>query len=1010
MLKKESKVGCWFCVVVFCLSTVAVFAEDKVLFQDDFDSYNVKNWGSKPAHSITLKDGMLIDKPKRGQVFLASIKKFRNVTLEARLKFNNIGPNIFYYLGFQSVKPWVYDMCWITIQDSSVSANTRKAGQESLPQQAGYVESNKWYVLKIVREKTKVEFFLNDKLIAETENPDFIPDAKMPIFLSANTLKDEQGLAELEIDWVRITGEIEKAKKTAKKKESAFSFSTQLGRPEAGIIKVTPGKILMENDHYICQLSFADGLKWDRVFNKDTDKSYLFEDDNCAIFKVFWKKRMLESTDFDFKNINLWEENGSRILQIDLRYPKYKLEAVLKILSDKSQQSLWSLKFKNNSDNAVKLQPIFPLLGRLAIAGNLEETRYFFPWRGGIVGKIDCELMYEYGCLAWMQVISVFNQDLETGIYTYPEDSTGGFKGLTIKKSTANPKDIIRHNELLQHLEVPKADVFDFEQGLGFAYYYPGKQIPAGGEYSLPKTVISIYQGTWKEPLKDYSRWVHTWYKPLDRPQWIMNCFSFLPRHEKGFYSEKEKRYIASDFTTPATHIQQWAYWQNYPVDANGNRAGGTGLNKTRAGEFGYSQHRGGLKTFKEEVQKIQAKGTRFSIYYDHRFLCSETEIAKKHGKEWAAMSEPGTYLDLGIYGRTGIDGWSECFYEPNAWADYVAQNCGRIVRETGMDCIYLDELPLLFPCYNDEHLHYRQDQMGFSIERMQQHMTKARDAMRAENPEAVLMTEHAGSDYFTQFIDCSWVQTFYPQGFPFAAKYFDENSLHYFRFCFPEFKLAAWYDDDCVGQTEYRSNRCLFNGIGRFGLQGRAAQVMKENGDAFASLKPEPLVETKIRNVLANKFPTAGKTVYTIYNKTEKAIDKEIIEVDSKKGYHFVEMLYDNDIKSTLAPAESKEVLKLQIKSNDVVCVGQLPQILQTKQQGKKLMISLNRDVKNATLAAFLNEDTSHFGLKDAKIIALKNGRAVVNPRKLFGGSGKLILKLFQGEILLDEMIVQAK
>jgi len=811
-------------------------------------------------------------------------------------------------------------------------------------------------------------------------------------------------IAYVEIDWIKITGKNLGGGVAAQKKKQKLNFDKQIGKPGESFIRVDGEKVHLENKHYICELSLEYGLKWSRMFNKAIGKKCLSKDDNNPVFMLVGKDLSLDSDDFAINDVTVVEKGGTKRLELLLTNAERKLDCVVAVKIDSSDKMLWSLKIKNDSTEAIKLQPVFPILSRLNIGGDMDDTDYFFPWRTGVVGSVDCDLAHEYGGLAWMQVISVFNPRLQGGVYTYPKDGTGIFKGLLFKKASSNPIDIIRHTENINQFEMPRADILEFDEGAGLAYYYLSKEIAAAEELALPETVVSIYRGTWKEPLKDYSTWAHTWYKHVDTPQWFKDCYNVICRHPFQFYSKEKKKYIVSDELLGNEDVFQWAFWHDH--QDRDDLPFVQQIEKFQAGDFEYHKQRGGLKAFKEEIEQIQNKGFRFTIYINHRFCFYKTKTGQKHAKEWAAVYDPGG-KELATHGGPN-DKYVMCFYEPNAWADYIAQTCGRIVRDTGMDGIYLDELALPRVCYNLQHTHNRERKNIMPLDLFVQHIKNARDAMRKENPEAILMTEHAGSDYFSQFYDGSWTQTFC-MGFPFSEKHFDENSLIYFRFCFPEFKLAAW---GALGDGQHRT---FFNGIGFDFNNGnksysrKVGQVFKENGDAFASLKPEPLIETKVKKVLANKFPTAEKTVYTVYNKNEKPINAVIMEVDAKQGYHFVEMVYDEEVKSALNPSETKQALKLQIKADDVICIGRLPQIIQTIQQDGNIIISLKKNIKDARLVAYLDKDTS--GLlddKDARPIELTEGLAIINPEKLFGRKGKLILKLMQGNHLLDEVITE--
>ncbi|MBI4245134.1 MAG: hypothetical protein HY606_13670, partial [Planctomycetes bacterium] len=373
-------------------------------------------------------------------------------------------------------------------------------------------------------------------------------------------------------------------------------FTAQLDTPEQTHIRIIEGSIIIENRHYLCEISSVKGLQWSKMFNKAAESDYLLSDDTSSLFQIFVKRICLYSTDFTVTEIKLSEQGNDKSVKVFLTCASKSIDAVLTITSDNSPQILFSLSIKNQSNDTIKLQPIFPVLARVAIDKNLENTHYFYPWRSGIVGSIDCEHTEEYGNCAWMQVISLFNPFSGTGLYVYPKDKTGGFKGLMLKKSSPTSETVIRQAEIVLLLEMPKRGVFDFEEGTGLAYYYPEREIQPGREYILPETVISIYRGDWKEALRDYSAWAHTWYKHVDTPQWFKNCFNYIIGQPHIFYSEKEKKYITSENLKGSEHILQWSFWDDYEERPNLNYSQ---FARYRPGDFNYHQKRGGLKVFK---------------------------------------------------------------------------------------------------------------------------------------------------------------------------------------------------------------------------------------------------------------------------------------------------------------------------------------------------------------------------------------------------------------------------
>ena len=607
-----------------------------------------------------------------------------------------------------------------------------------------------------------------------------------------------------------------------------------------------------------------------------------------------------------------------------------------------------------------------------------------------------------------MQVIAAYSPARGCGVYVYPEDSSGRPKGLVLKKESGSKNDYVRFSEVTLPLESPQRELFELDEGISFGYYYLRRTLRPGGIFTCPATVVRVYEGTWREPLRDYAQWAHTWYRHVPTPQWFKDCYTFIPVHASGFYSKEKQRYIASENLKGGEHIQQWAYWEDH-VEIPREKLEFP-LQGMQAGDFEYHRARGGLRAFREEIQRIQQKNTRHSVYIDHRFCWRETETAKRHCPAWAAMYKPGQYA---CYAKPG-DQWVMPFYERSEWAGYVADVCGRLVRDTGMDCIYLDELGIAFPDYNPEKSPLREDGAPVSTRLLAECITNVRDAMVKENPGAALMFEHAGSDWLSQFVDGSWAQTFHSIGFGFSEKHYDENSLLYFRFCFPEFKLAEW------GESDDGPRRCLFNGVGidwnncnqAWNKEGRqyvirAGQVFRECGDAFATLKPEPLVPTLVPDVLANAFPVEDAAVYTLYNKRDNSIEGAVIDVPARDGCHYVELVHDEPVTHADAPG-GRHRLSLRLRAKDVVCVAQLATRINARRQGDKVLVSAPALRVNERLLAFLELDDSHLHEHEGHEIEFTDGKGTFSVRDTFGRTGKLILKLFHGYHLADELVVR--
>lgn len=996
-------------MTVYLLGISLCFGEELV-WKDDFSSYNQNIWGSQTESSISVNNGNVTINPPQGQANLVSIKKIENASLEMRVKFDKISSDstIFYYLGFQSVVPWAENVCAFIVQDGGITAWVQKVGETGVHQQVAEAKAGIWYTFKIIWRPESVIFSIDDKVVYIFDKPEQIPDVSIPVFVGANSLRksNAQPAPELVVDGLELVAMQNSEISTSKivQKASRINWNKCVGDPNSTFIIANGQKIVLENSTMSCELSCENGISLTRLYNKVMEEECFAKEGAPEVFKIQGKRFLLSSKDFEVNDIQVSENVRDKQIRLKLINEKNKIETNLLISLGDTGHMTWTLSMKNNSAQKIKLKPIFPILNNINIAANAKQNYYFYPWRTGIVGKTNCDLSSEYGGLAWMQVIAIFNPDVQSGIYIYPQDDTGAIKGMLFKKMSSDKSSFVKHNELIVQHEVPREDVFEPNDGIGLAYYYLDKEIAADESYQLPPTVIALYRGNWKEPLKDYSDWAHTWYKHVNTPQWFYDCFSFVNQHPTSFYDEKQKKYCVSEKLAGNEQIFQWAFWDDYQEmpDLPFNQQ----IEKFQSGDFEYNKHRGGLNTFKQEIESVQGNGARVTLYINHRFCFYKTKTGQKHA-DWAAVYDPGGAP--ATYGGPN-DKWVMCFYDPNAWADYITSTCARVVKDTGIDGIYLDELALPRACYNQEHYHNKTLKQTIPISLFIDNIVKARTAIRNSNPDAILMTEHAGSDYFSQFFDGSWAQTFY-SGFPFSEKYFDENSLNYFRFCFPEFKQAEW------GPSSDGPHRCFFNAIGfdwgngDTGYLRKISKVLKENSDAAASKNPEPLVETKAKGVLANKFSVPQKTIYTIYNKSGKSQSGEIIEVEMRDNYHWVEVLYDNEVEIRQELVKIKNVLSAKVNDGDVICLTQLPCIIKPHLKENKIDVELVKSVPNSVLMVYGNEDSSHCTKNSGIELLVIDNHACIDTTKFPAETKKIIFKLISNSgLLIDEAVVELK
>lgn len=984
-----------------CLCSHARAEDNGLSFRDDFDAYRQDIWNETLGkggvlvssgswmRDISVENGVLEIRPPYSQQFLSSNLEYVSATFEVKVAFEKLSGAvpIFYYLGFQSTT----DACYFMVQDSALVAVITKAGKNRVAQTCGSVEAGKTYTLKIERRANSIEMFVDGNSVYKTSDANNLTDAPMPVYLAANTQRpaDKDGkndyatAAHAKIDFVEV-------------KELA---ETSANAPAGGAPSplVQERTVTIENDKYLASLSLDKGVSWIKLVNKSTGVDYMAGLSGARpIFAIDEDGRRLSSEDFvveDLKN-----SGGDHVIRLVNKDKGIK--ATLTVKSGQGDAFHLGLEVENAGSNARELQTTFPIIGPLSMGGAVRDASYFFPWRTGITGKVDCRLTHEYGNLAWMQVVSMQDAAGKNGLSIFPEDNTGRIKGIHLLKLSGTAP-LIKHTENVYHF-TPRSP-FAFREGLGLSYYYVPRNLAVNEKQVFPSTRLTVYEGGWRRALDDYKAWTRQWYSHVKTPEWFYRVYTLAPKHPPKFWSPTEKKYVNAERDRGHEDMIQWAYWHEYK-DRSANPSKNV-LENAEYGDYEYNESRGGLKTFVEEIRKLQAKGIRFSVYTDPRFCWQNSKIGLAKGKDWAAMYTPGNY---GFY-ATPDDKWMTSLYEPNGWADYYADMCARIIRDTGMDGIYLDELMIAFPNYNPAHTIYHEGEAPVPVKLLAKNVTKIRDAMQREKPDTIVMVEHAGSDFMTQFVDGSWVQTFYPHAFPFSEQVFDENSLLYFRFLFPEYKMVEY------GGGLDAPRRSLFNGVGvdynsyfddpekfatQIALIEKFRPVFHEVADAFAGKNPEMLVPTLHERLLANRFTAGDKQVYTLYNKSGKTVDGAAFRVPSKEGHHLVELIGDTELVAKPVDDVQLEV-SLDLPTASVAVVAVLPKLIELKRDGDGFAISVKKLPEGAELLVSTDEDLK------GQAIPLKAGQAEVGGKTLEGAK-KVIVKVMHEGTLLDQAVAQ--
>lgn len=967
----------WVAVLFMAMNLLKA---DGISWRDEFDDIDVKRWITVPETAVIMPKDTLsaanrvarITPPERYQQFFLSRDRFLNGDLEMSFCLNRPSKGeTFYYLGFHDNEPWLKSICWIMIQDGLATFGFKSIDGATVSQELCHLSNGDYHTLIMTQSTGKITVTLDDVHYEFTDPALLANPNAMPLFFSAYTREGTVEPAELRIDYVKVSGGIPKGRLVARELSD---------REYASLPESLQGRI--ETNDSAMAWNMAGGLHWGAI---EREGSQLL-DPNVFIpcFALDIDGAICYSHEMEIVST----DNRENTFRAVVRDSQSGVEAVLTASALDYSAMTSRLVVTNRGEETHRVQTIFPIVGSLAPSGDWQQTKYFFPWRGGLLGEVTGSFKTEYGSFANMQVMAAYDPQGGNGVYFFSEDASGNFKAFTMLKQKHDEPMVTRHSELVIPAEQPtQLELLERQDGVVMAQAFRSQVLAKGESSETPPVRFATWNGNWKTPLTVYSQWMRAHLRPVTVPRWFKDSFACQNAHPPFYYDEATGRYIGHERMTGAEDVIQIAFW-DAPVPDKKLEKPLLGI--YQPGDFYPSEWRGGTRALAKEVAETQAKGTNYTLYIDHRFCWQDTETGKASGAAWSTMSKDGKLL-----GYTGDDDlYMCCFYDTDKWVEHMRNSCARLTRDLGLNGIYLDELGVAFECYNPNHDH---TQKGFAPTYpagLGRAITSVRQAMQAENPQAALMTEHPGSDYLTQFFDGSWDQTFYDGAFGFVEKYFDELHVCFFHFYFPYFKLSEW------GCSKLHAKRCLFNGIGMDlgGAQNTDeirvySRAMRENNDAIGSLDIEPIVAVSNPKLLANRFTGPDKIVYTLFNDTEEDQTGSILDFQpgTLQG-HFVECIRDEAV-----PADEDGRPLVTVPAGQVAMVVCLPERLTIDFDNNYVIFP-----EGCEVIVCENTDDEHFLPPRGTSVTMKHG----GKYQARTAGAKLIFKLKKDGYLIDEVI----
>ncbi len=192
----------------------------------------------------------------------------------------------------------------------------------------------------------------------------------------------------------------------------------------------------------------------------------------------------------------------------------------------------------------------------------------------------------------------------------------------------------------------------------------------------------------------------------------------------------------------------------------------------------------------------------------------------------------------------------------------------------------------------------------------------------------------------------------------------------------------------------------------------GRTIKLLRENTSAFTSLNWLPLLPTLKDSIWVNKWPTASKTIYTVFSLVPEGVNGPLFETTVSKDSHFVSLWNHEELK--VDTIKNKFYLPVNVQAfnradlgtrmeGNVDCIAQFPILLDVKLKRDSLYVSANTGKK---ILIWTGLPTYQLTPKEYAV-----GSLGIRLRETFGRyEGKFVIQLFDDNEILDERTVYIK
>jgi uncharacterized protein DUF6259 len=749
--------------------------------------------------------------------------------------------------------------------------------------------------------------------------------------------------------------------------------------PLAPAMRYNEPTLVLENTFARYEFDLSDGFEFTSWISAYTGHDLLETASDGRFFSGQLDGDLFTSLDFVTGDVVVVENEGISTVTIplSLKSSADSIQGALTISIDGSHQARFALEMENagTTDHAFSL--VFPDLSGLTLGGESEGLAYAYPRKPFLLGTIPTNLSTLYSGYFSMQFMDLYDASEGWGVSLVVHDTELLWKEFGLRKGDGDAALWVSYPTV---------------ESVGLA---------AGTSMEVAPFSLGIHGGDWHWAMNAYMDWVKTWYTPSSpRQRWFQDIYTcrrdypisgtwrLFDRPENTYTFPKlidnANRYLGG---ADMIDISSWGW------SSTGGRVGDYRLYEL-----------GGLDNFHTGIEQSQDQDIPVGLYIEGYLIDERSTVYQEHGQEWEMIKSDGSVDHQGSE-------VTMCPY-PDDWQDHMRALYADVAEETNAAAMYIDVYGMGHrACYSPDHGHA----VGELVLRGEAEMTRTiREGLNEVREGIPLYTEFTPVDVISQYQDGSFSNTIWTAGSSSVTK------TNLFRFCFPDFKQIEIVNGLFLARnwTEEGLKKAFFNGEGIW-VKGdisawydentvdfyiKSHEIYGDHRDAFASIHPDPLVETLTGNVYANRFDTDRKKLVMFYNDNWRDVFGEVQIAEDVTGYHVVDLWREEMLGA--ATDSVNYLVKAHLAPRDIGCVVLTPRLFDVQVVNSGLLLRLVSPEPGDVLTV----TAVNGGRRESKSLIVQGNPVVLNPDTLFEQRPvKLIIKLERDNVVADLIVVEA-